>query len=190
MAEATVIDDNVTIAPLLSSSPAIPYDITYQIVGEKEEILGQVSAHKFVLSMNSTVFRGSFFGFDNVDKMAAVKNIKDTTVKAFQTMLDFIYRREIDFKPMTVREIFDLVSLAELYMIPGLMATLRQQLEALAVTKDQVMEVAAIAVEFGIHETASKTLLANCARVLATVLKTRQDVVDFVIEMCSLKFAT
>ena len=74
-------------------------------------------------------------------------------------MIDFFYRVDIDYKNMTVPELFDIVNLAEQYDVPKLMQELIVGLTKVPLTMNNFMEVANIASEFSQYEDASSALL-------------------------------
>ncbi len=74
------------------------HDVTFFIVDDSGKCLGKIPAHKFVLSLESEVFRTQFS-----EKYAAMNKqengvtqveIKDTSFKAFEAMIQFIYTGE------------------------------------------------------------------------------------------------
>jgi len=171
---------NTMVTDLLSTDqPIIPFDVTYRIHDDQGQFLGEVSAHKFILALASPIFRSAYFGSDNTDKKEKVIKSKDRTVKAFQAMVDFIYKKPVDFEQMTVHEIFDVVDLAECYMISDLMEVLKERLKTVKVTKDTVIEIAETAEKFERFEEASMILLTNCARTLNNELYNRESMVAF-----------
>ena len=141
-----------------------------------DQFLGEVAAHKLILGLASPVFRAGLFASDNIDKKAKVLKTEAPTVKSFQTMMDFMYKKPIDFNGMTIYEIFDLVGLAERYV-------LNEQLENVKVTKETVLEDAKTAAEFELFEEYSKTLLRNCVKMLDNELKTKESVRNFCSEV-------
>ena len=150
---------------------------------------GRVWANKFVLSLVSPVFRTSF-GSDNADQKSEVIRTKETTKAAFQALIDFIYRQEVEFEQMTAQELFDLLDLAEYYNITELNTILNKQLANLPIAEDmeKVLQVARIAENFALFEEASKAVFANCAKVLNQVLGTpyRESFIAFNIKLIEL----
>lgn len=183
MASSNPLDYNALVASLLSPDCPIPSDITFRVMDKKGIYLGDVSAHKFILSLVSPISRSSFFGSDNTDRDAKVLETKETTMKAFRGMVDFIYKKEVNFEQMSVREMFDLVDLAEYYHITELQEVIRGLLNDLDISRETVMEVAAMAEEFTQYDVMSKTLLGNCARVLNTITTDRKSFIDFSSEV-------
>ena len=87
-------------------------------------------AHKFLLALASPVFRTGFYGaqFEEKNKI----EMKDTTLIAFKTMMNVIYNRPVNFKNMSVDQIFELVSLAERYDLKELKAKVKLELETMS----------------------------------------------------------
>lgn len=184
MAAENLLNYNSMVVDLLSSDPpAIPFDVTYRIYDSQDQHQGDVSAHKFILSLASPIFRCDFFGFDNSDSKASVIKMEGTTLESFQAVVDFMYKKKVDFELKTVDEIFGIYDLAERYMIPQLMDVLIKQLEAIQVTKDTVMEIVRTAEEFARFDEPYKMLIAKCAKTLNKELKTRESLIDFCSEL-------
>jgi len=90
--------------------------------------------------------------------------VEQTTADAFQKMIDFFYRVDIDYKNMTVPELFDIVNLAEQYDVPKLMQELIVGLTKVPLAMKNFMEVANIAFKFSQFEDASSALFLHCAK--------------------------
>ena len=105
--------------------------------------------------------------------------MKDTTLNAFKAMMSVIYKQPINFKNMSVEEVFELVNLAERYDLQKLKPKLKQELETMSLVKESVVEVAKTAMKFHQLEEASRTVLDNCAKTLNSQLDTKESVVQF-----------
>merc|ERR1719244_1859727 len=98
--------------PEAQRSANIPTDITFSIVKsvvpeEKDAVVNKISAHKYILALASPVFKTLFYGnywFEVPD----VIEITNTSVESFQTMIDFIYQRQIYVNIKTKEEIQEL----------------------------------------------------------------------------------
>ena len=135
-----------------------------------------MQAHKFLLALASSVFRTGFFGeFEQENKI----DMKETTLKAFKIMIEIIYKLPVNFKNMSVDEVFELVNLAERYDLLKLKAKLKQELETKSLAKDSVVEVARTAMKFKQFEEVSQVTLKNCAETLTRELDTKESLVQF-----------
>ena len=141
------------------------------------QLEGEVPAHKFLLALASPVLRRGFHSshFEENNKI----DMKDTTLNAFKAMMSIMYMRPVNFKDMSVDEIFELENLAERYDLPKLKAKLKQEFEIMRLVKESVVEVAKTAMKFHLLEEASLAVLDNCAKTLNRELNTRESVVKF-----------
>ena len=80
---------------------------------------------------------------------------------------------------MSANEVFELVNLAERYKLSKLKAKLKNVLEAMSLSKDDVVEVAKAAMKFLQCEETSKAILDNCAKTLNRELDTKESVLKF-----------
>ena len=75
----------------LAPDSELPPDVNFLVKdGENEGQSQTVRAHKFLLAGVSPVFRRMFFG--PMKEVGDVVELKDTTLEAFDTMLNYIYR--------------------------------------------------------------------------------------------------
>jgi len=140
----------------------LPYDITFEII-ENDKCKGRkIKAHKSILAAFNPVFKRMFGGA--LKETKDVIPIEQTTAKAFENMIKFLYHVDIDYKKMTVLELFDMVNLAERYDVPKLMQELMVRLTNVPLTRNNFMKVANIASEFSQLEDASAALLLHCAK--------------------------
>eukprot|EP00092_Neocalanus_flemingeri_P024367 GFUD01026423.1.p1 GENE.GFUD01026423.1~~GFUD01026423.1.p1 ORF type:complete len:317 (-),score=67.52 GFUD01026423.1:50-949(-) len=149
----------------------VPSDVTFQIISVTSEgaaeiiqVLGELTGHKYVLAAFSKVFRDQFFGKLKEEK--DVIPVKETTYKAFQKLMFFIYSKDINWGGVTVQEMFDVVNLAEKYIMPELMDEMKKQMENVPITNnDTLFEVAHAATEFShLFPDVSAALLLTCAK--------------------------
>eukprot|EP00092_Neocalanus_flemingeri_P017868 GFUD01019333.1.p1 GENE.GFUD01019333.1~~GFUD01019333.1.p1 ORF type:complete len:313 (+),score=76.48 GFUD01019333.1:53-940(+) len=151
----------------------VPSDVTFQIISVTSEgaaeiiqVLGEVTGHKNVLAAFSKVFRDQFFGKLKEEK--DVIPVKETTYEAFQKLMFFIYSKDINWGGVTVPEMFDVVNLAEKYIMPELMDEMKKQMENMPLTNnDDLLNVAHTATEFNhLFPDVSSALLLSCAKFL------------------------
>jgi hypothetical protein len=151
----------------------IPTDVTFVI----EQCGSEVEAHKFVMAMGSPVYMRQFYGTykETKDRIP----VKETTKKSFVIMVDFVYGKEIDWRGMTVDELFHVANMAEKYHIDILMGAVKKVFEDYPLCKDNVVLFASLALEHSQFEEPSKALLLNCSKFLRSVLKTVKDFETF-----------
>ena len=111
----------------------------YNVSQDKAIKLGDVSGHKVILALLSTVFKRGFFGTAAGKK--EVIPVRETTLEGFKIMIDYIYNKCIDWSKFTVLELYYIVNLAEKYDIPGLMKDAKRQMGNFPLTMDEVLEV-------------------------------------------------
>eukprot|EP00092_Neocalanus_flemingeri_P027190 GFUD01029487.1.p1 GENE.GFUD01029487.1~~GFUD01029487.1.p1 ORF type:complete len:312 (+),score=80.96 GFUD01029487.1:54-938(+) len=151
----------------------VPSDVTFQIIrvtnegtAEIREVLGDVTGHKLVFAAASSVFRNEFFG--GLKETADVIPVKETTYEAFEKLMFFIYHKDIDWSGVTVPEMYDVVNLAERYIMPELMDEMMKQMENVPLANnDDLLNIAHTATEFNhLFPDVSSALLLSCAKFL------------------------
>eukprot|EP00092_Neocalanus_flemingeri_P017118 GFUD01018513.1.p1 GENE.GFUD01018513.1~~GFUD01018513.1.p1 ORF type:complete len:285 (-),score=58.94 GFUD01018513.1:89-943(-) len=162
-----------SISKSLDPSFGIPTDVTFQILTSGKE----VKAHKYVLALASPVFKKQFFG--DAKETEDVIPVKETTEESFKTMIDFTYGKEIDWKEMTIEDLFNVSNMAEKYLNETLMKEVQKVFEDVDITVDNAVTVAATAEEFSQFEDISKALVVHCVKFLKSVLTTQDEFVKF-----------
>jgi len=147
---------------------------------------GEVEAHRLILGFLSPVFRNQFFGpaKDTEDVIA----VQGTTKKAFETMIDFIYGKKIIWEVMSLSELFDVVNLAEMYILPEFMEEVKKVIEHYDLTDDNLIEAAAIAEALSHFEEPSSALMNHCQNFVQNKIKTAQDAAEFAYKHASSEF--
>ena len=74
---------------IVDTDSDLPPDVTFLVAGEDGK--SSIKAHKWPLAGVSPVFRKQFLG-PMKDERDAIE-VEQTTAEAFQTMVDFIYRK-------------------------------------------------------------------------------------------------
>eukprot|EP00092_Neocalanus_flemingeri_P017119 GFUD01018514.1.p1 GENE.GFUD01018514.1~~GFUD01018514.1.p1 ORF type:complete len:286 (+),score=62.63 GFUD01018514.1:65-922(+) len=162
-----------SISKSLDPSFGIPTDVTFQILTSGKE----VKAHKYVLALASPVFKKQFFG--DAKETEDVIPVKETTEESFKTMIDFTYGKEIDWKEMTIEDLFNVSNMAKKYLNDTLMKEVQKVFEEVHITEENAVTVAATAEEFVQFEDISKTLVLHCAKFLKSLLKTQDQFAKF-----------
>jgi len=164
----------------------IPCDVTFIVRNSDEnnektsEDGKEIMAHKLILASFSPVFKKMFYGAmkETRDKIP----VDETTVDAFNKLVDYFYQVDINCEDLPVQELFDLVNLAERYDVPKLMDELICQMELVPITMKNIMELAAIATEFSVHEATSSALLLACAKHFQKEVTSDQEKVKFMVD--------
>ena len=170
----------------LHPNSELPTDVVVKVEEmseEQDEVwTGKVVAHKLLLAGVSPVFRRQFFGALKEEAEEVV--IKDTTIKAFNTMIKFIYMEpgvEFSLKDVVNPEsLCELVNLSEKYQIQKLNAKARSALEEFFVTEENFPNTATTAKHYAAFEDVSKTLNARCKAFLKQNLRNAEDVYAFI----------
>jgi len=155
----------------------IPSDVSFKIIEDENEDICEertvIPAHKYFLAVASPVFKAMFFGLNKETRK--VIPIKGTSWEAFMVMIFFIYEKEICWKEKSIITLLEVVNLAEMYDLGGLMEEVEKPLSEFPLSPDSVMHVAAIARQFSHFQKVSSQLLSHCATFLATKVITTKD---------------
>eukprot|EP00092_Neocalanus_flemingeri_P027985 GFUD01030382.1.p1 GENE.GFUD01030382.1~~GFUD01030382.1.p1 ORF type:complete len:299 (+),score=64.12 GFUD01030382.1:44-940(+) len=176
---------NPQFAHLLDPSYGIPSDVTFRIIGinkngvdEDEEVLGEVEGHKIVLGAFSRVFRDKFCG--SMKGTKEVIPVKETTLEAFEKMVFYIYKKDIEWGGLSVSEMYDVVNLAEKYHLAELMDEMKTQMGNLTITVETLMEIAHTTAQFShLFPIVSPPLLLRCAKFLQITFRTPAEKLQF-----------
>ena len=108
--------------------------------------------------------------------------IKDTTLEAFKTMINYIYTvPKFSLKDITSPQaLCDVLNIGERYEILALKEEITLILRNLPITSENVMETAITAKNFAVFGEVSKMLLEKCNDFLTTNLKTSADVFSWI----------
>ena len=173
------------LTPLLDPAFGIPTDVTFQIFenyeGNNLEICqGNVEAHKMVLGLVSPVFKSEFFGPAKETK--DIIPVRQTTLKSFKLLIDYIYSIRIEWSKLSILELYDVVNLAEKYQIQDLLEELVFHMEQYPLTMQTVLEIAETAEQFTQFPKVSGQLLTNCSKFLKTNLNTDRLKLQFALD--------
>ena len=117
------LPDRIDFEQFLDPSSELAPDVTFAVLDEDEKTVGKVEGHKIFLAMVSPVFRRSFFGAENKDKLSRMIEIKLTTLPAFKALMTMMYKRQpvaASLAGLLLPDVFEVGNLAERYMVPGL----------------------------------------------------------------------
>ena len=116
----------------LSPDSELPPDVSFLLAdGEDSNSSRTIRAHKYFLGAVSPVFRKQFFGPMKNDRDKI--ELKETTAKAFQTMIDFIYRKAgQEFSVDNIKcpqKQFEVLQLADYYEVLDLKTCVTEALD-------------------------------------------------------------
>jgi len=177
---------------LLSPNSIIRPDVTFLVSDDvnlrnkirgMESVVGnikEIKAHIIVLAAVSPVFESQFFG-EGWKKEESVP-VKGSNIKAFETFLDIIYKKDrdnwgLDQKSLYI--LFEVLHLADMYGMKEIVDIITKEIGEVKITRDNVMEAAAIAEYYKLYEEASKALFKRCGATMNNILKTKDDIINF-----------
>jgi len=168
------------LSPLLDPTSGIPSDVTFKMVGHEDEVLGELKCHKVLLAAFSPVFKNMFFG--PMKETNAVIQVKQTTIEAFEKMIEYIYKPDNDWSGLTVLELYDIINLAERYDMPMLTSEVKAKMQNMALTLETLMDVAHTAAQFTQFEEVSSALLLSCAKFLQKAITGPGDQLQYAVD--------
>eukprot|EP00092_Neocalanus_flemingeri_P016058 GFUD01017382.1.p1 GENE.GFUD01017382.1~~GFUD01017382.1.p1 ORF type:complete len:277 (-),score=58.96 GFUD01017382.1:27-857(-) len=148
----------------LDISYGIPTDVRFLFKDGTE-----VKAHKVFLAVVSDVFKREFYGLMKKEVKGSEEDIDivDATQEVFNTMVEFVYNKDLDWNAFDFHIHCSLYYLAEKYNIVDLKSTILSFIaDNQLVNMENVMEVACLAEENSHHEPLSDLLYQNCVSCL------------------------
>merc|ERR1719187_1093656 len=139
-----------------------------------------IQAHKFLLASISDVFESMFFG--DLKEEGDIVELKETTMVAARAFFKYIYEKPgtVKIDAMSMKNIFHLYKLADRYGVASLMKTVQEVIKTKELTKENVMEVAAVAEKYLIvFEDISKELQKRCGNFVRANLNLSPAVKEF-----------
>jgi len=143
----------------------------------------EVKAHIFVLAAVSPVFASQFFG-EGWKREESVA-VKGSNIKAFETLLDIIYKKDRDnwgLDHKSLYTLFEVLHLADRYDMKEIVDIITKEIGKVKITREHIMEVAAIAEHYKLFEEASKALFKRCGATMNNILKTKGDIINFLAD--------
>ena len=168
----------------LSPDSTLPPDVTFLVKGGDEGDK-RIRAHRFLLAGTSPVFNRQFLG--PMKDTSEVVEVEGTTPEAFTSMINYIYRlpEEGTFNLATCPQmLFDLLNLAEKYEILPLKIITSQALEALDISRQNLIFSATVATKYkntGFGDLSQKLLL-KCLEFLFRMTKGTGDILALIME--------
>jgi hypothetical protein len=166
----------------LDPTYGLPPDVAFNIIEEDggDEYSGKdtIAAHKYFLAMASPVFKAMFFGLTKETR--EVVPLRGTSKDAFTLMIHYIYEKKICWMEKGVFLLLEVVNLAEMYDLEGLIEEVKKPLAKYPLTPETVIPVASAAEMFSQFEEISSRMFSLCATFLATkVLTTKAATYQF-----------
>ena len=150
--------------------------------GDKTKMIG---AHKLLLAGTSPVFKANFFG--GMKMTGEVMVVKETTMEAFSTLINFIYwppgKGVFSLGLISCFEqLCNIVEISERYQVLDLKKVAKDALQNLEVTAKNVIVVATIADRYKAFEDVNKILMTKSLAFLERTMITANDVISFIVE--------
>ena len=169
----------------LSPDSELPPDVSFLLAdGEDSNSSRTIRAHKYFLGAVSPVFRKQFFGPMKNDRDKI--EVKETTAEAFQTMIDFIYRKagpdtfSMDSIKCPQKQ-FEVLQLAEYFQVWDLKTPVKKALEKLDVTGENFVHSAKVASNYKVlFEDFSLILSTRCLKFLQDTAKNPYDMASVI----------
>ena len=141
-----------------------------------------LEGHKIIIALHNDHFKNAFFGsgIKFKEEEEGIMVIKETTWAAFEDFVGFFYEKNIKFEKKTLRELFEILNLAERYQVNELKEKVSGFIDNFPLSIDNVVEVAATTQEFSHFEIASQDLYANCSSFVQVKLNSLKSVLNFV----------
>ena len=167
---------------LLSTSSAIPTDITFKVVDKEDQVVANLEAHKMIVALHSDHFRNALYGsgVNFKEDREGIMVIKETTKDAFEDFLGFLYEKKIDFKSKNLGELFEILNLAERYQVRELNDMTVEVFKNIPIAMDNVVDMAATAEEFSHFDAMSKAVYSRCVAFIEGQFTNAQSVIEFI----------
>jgi len=167
--------DSATLLHLLDPTFGIPADVTFTIIDDDQsEGVGEVSAHKLVLGLKSTVLKRMFFTPGEKQELEV-----RTSLRAFQLMVRHVYGGTCRWEGVSLLDMFHVAFLATRYHLAHLMEEVVAGCAGLPVAGEEV-EAASAAEEFmELFPRAAGAVMEACTSSLASSLLSPSDVAMF-----------
>ena len=170
------------ISTLFTSSSPIPSDIKFKVVDKEDGLVTTLDAHKIILALHSDHFKNAFYGsgIKFKEEEEGIVVIKDTTKEAFEDFLGFYYEKNIEFEKKTLKELYEILNLAEKYQVKELKDKVSEFMKNFTLTMSNVVDVATTTEEFSHFENLSNNLYASCVAFVGAKFTDAQSVLTFV----------
>ena len=168
----------------LSPDSELPPDVSFLLADVEDSNSSRtIRAHKYFLGAVSPVFRKQFFGPMKNDRDKI--ELKETTAKAFQTMIDFIYRKAgQEFSVDNIKcpqKQFEVLQLADYYEVLDLKTCVTEALENFVVTRENFLRSATVASNYRVlFEDFALILSTKCLKFLHDTARNPYDMASVI----------
>ena len=175
--------DSETVASLLDPACGIPPDIHFEIEDNEGTSLGILGGHRSIMALKSPVFKAMLYG--PLKETGDQIRIKNSSMKAFQTMLTYIHDAEMDWEfedldlIQALKEVLHIADLAERYNLPGLKERTIEYAEDFRYPAEKLFEVASLAEQSAVYKEVSNALQKNCVDYLTATIETPEHLNAF-----------
>ena len=159
----------------LSPNSDLPPDVSFLFNNSSKT----VRAHRQLLGAVSRVFRHQFFG-KMKDEREEIK-VEMATAEAFQTMIDFIYRKagQDTFTMNSItcpQKLFEVMELSERYQVWDFKTLVNEALQNFVVTRENMIFAATVARNYKVlFEDISLAVSIKCLKFLHDTTKNSED---------------
>ena len=155
-----------------------------EMEGEDDKI-DLIGAHKLLLAGTSPVFRANFFGL--LKMTGEVMVVKETTLEAFTTLINFIYwppgKAPFSLGHIAnLEELCDIIEISERYQILDLVQVAKKAIQGLEITKKNLIISATVADKYKYFDGVQEMLVNKNLNFLDRTMKTASDVISFMDE--------
>ena len=169
----------------LSPDSDLPPDVSF-LVADGDRSSKTIRAHKYFLGGVSPVFRKQFFG-PMKDAREEIE-VEETTAEAFQTMINFIYRKpgQDIFTVNNIscpQKLFEVLELAERYQLLKLGTLVKEAFRNFVVTRENMIFTATVAQNYkSMFDDSSVTLSIKCLKFLQDTTKNSDDMFALIMD--------
>ena len=159
----------------------VPTDVVFKVTEETitnrsvDKKQREFLAHKQILSAVSDIFSLLFSGRMKEEKK--IFEITNTTVKAFEMFLDFIYSDNIDHNA-SINTLLEILNLSEKYKVMNVKMMVTQLISDININEDNFMEIANIARNYSNtsgFKIISENLMKRCSNFMYKPEKKRNN---------------
>ena len=175
-----------------AANSKIPPDIFFKVLQDSnnEEKLEDdktdlIGAHKLLLAGTSPVFLANFFGL--LKMTGEVMVVKETTLEAFMTLINFIYwppgKAAFSLNHIaSFEELCDIIEISERYQILDLAQIAKKAIQGLEITKKNVISSAILANKYKAFDGVQEMLITKNLDFLDKTMKSANDVISLMLE--------
>ena len=179
-----------------AANSSIPPDIFFKVLEStnneeniemeaEDDKINLIGAHKLLLAGTSPVFRANFFGL--LKMTGEVMVVKETTQEAFMTLINFIYwppgKATFSLSHIaSLEDLCDIIEISERYQILDLVQVAKKAIQALEITKKNVIISATVADKFKHFDGVQEMLFHKILNFLEKTTTAASDVISLMVE--------